>query len=332
MVRLKELGEFALIERIRRRRTAVRGSNIIVDLGDDAFAARLSPGRVLVSTKDLLIENIHFRRSWTSPFDLGYKSLAVNISDLAAMGRCRPLYVLVGIGLPGDIAVNYVDKLYTGMNAISSKYGVRIAGGDTAASKKDIVISITLIGEAKKEDLVTRRGAKAGDILFVTGTLGDSAGGLFLLAKGITKARGFEGYLLNKHRLPEPRLREAHRLTAAGCLSSMLDSSDGLAVSAGIIAEAGNKAVRIDLDKLPLSKPLRQLGKKYAAADIMHMAVAGGEEYELIFTAPASAYRRLRSACPDITPVGEITDGKGVTYVSNGKEKKINSTGFMHFG
>jgi thiamine-monophosphate kinase len=331
-VLVKKLGEVGLIERIRRNCSkGARDRDIIVPMGDDAFAARLSPGCALVSTKDLLIENVHFKREWTSPFDLGYKSIAVNISDLAAMGRCRPRYALVGIGLPGDIGVDYVNKLYTGMNTIAAKYGLTITGGDTVSSKKDIVISITLIGEAKKEDLLTRGGALPGDSVFVTGTLGDSAAGLFLLEKGIRQVRGDAGYLLKRHRRPEPRLEAAHRLTATGLLTSMIDSSDGLAASVGFISSASRVGVRIDLEKIPLSRQLRALGRRYRSVDSIQMALTGGEDYELVFTARSGKLSRLRAAYEDIALVGEITKGRDVTYYFNGSPKKVATAGFQHF-
>jgi thiamine-monophosphate kinase len=326
--RIASMGEFGLVDRIRTRHAGRPARGVVVGLGDDAFAARLSPGHLLVSTKDILIENIHFRRDWTSPFDLGYKAMASNLSDLAAMGRCRPRYGLIGLGLPGDITVDYVDKLYTGMNKIARRSGLAIIGGDTTASQKDIVISITLIGESKKSDLVTRSGAQPGDTIYATGTLGDSGGGLYLLQKGTHAGKGFIAELLRRHRLPEPRLALAARLTATRRLTAMIDSSDGLAASLHFICASSGVGARVDLEKVPISRALRQLAAAYAEVDPVTLALTGGEDYELVFTARRSA---ALERIPGITAIGTITPGRQVNYHYHGTPKKIATSGYQHF-
>jgi thiamine-monophosphate kinase len=246
------------------------------------------------------------------------------------MGKCKPLYALVGLGLPEDTTVDYVDKLYTGMNKIGCYFGLKIVGGDTVLSTKGVVISVTLIGEAMQRHLLTRAGAQLGDKIYVTGTLGDSAGGLYLLQKGIRQGRGYIAYLLSRHRLPEPRLSLAARLTATRQVTSMIDSSDGLSVSLRLIAEASGVGARIDIEKVPVSRALGQLAKKFKDADPLDFSITGGEDYELVFTAPPSADEKL-SRISGVTAIGTITAGRHVDYYLNGTPKKITTSGYRHF-
>lgn len=332
-MRLKNLGEFGLIRRIIKAVTKGKKNDpgLIVGPGDDAFVARFSRGNLVAATKDILIENVHFKRKWSTPWQIGWKSIAVNLSDLAAMGGCKPLYCLVGLGLTVDIPVDFVDKLYTGMNNISKKHGLLIVGGDTVLSKKDIIISITLLGELKKEYLVTRHGAEPGDLVFVTGTFGDSAGGLFLLSKGIKKGPAYVNYLIKKHLLPEPRLEQASKLARTRKITSMIDSSDGFGASIRFITESSKAGARIDIEKIPVSKQLTELSEKHKKVDVAKFVLNGGEEYELMFTAKPEDFPLLRSILPNIKAVGNIVPGKGIKYFYNGRPQKTGASGYEHF-
>lgn len=332
-MQLSNLGEFGLIRRIIKavRKRKKNEPGLIVGPGDDAFVAKLTKGNLFAATKDILIENVHFKREWSSPWQIGWKSIAVNLSDLAAMGGCKPLYGLVGLGLTGDIPVDFVDKLYTGMDNISRKYGLLIVGGDTVSSKNDIVISITLIGELRKDYLVTRSGAEPGDLVFVTGTFGDSAGGLFLLSKGINKGPGYVNYLIKKHLLPEPRLKEAFKLAKTRKITSMIDSSDGFGASIRFITESSKVGAKIDIERIPVSKQLMKLSYKHKKIDVMQFVLNGGEEYELMFTAKPKDFPLLRKTLPNIKPVGKIVSGKEIKYFHNDRPQKIGASGYEHF-
>lgn len=329
--KIRKVGEFELVEKIKKiiyPKRKGKGS-LITGPGDDAFVAKLSPDFLLVATKDLLIEDVHFRTSWTTPQDLGYKSIAVNLSDLAAMGAVRPLYALVGLALPGDIPVDFVEKLYKGMCVISRKYGLIIAGGDTTSSKKHIVISITLIGEAKKHDIVLRSGAKPGDLIMVTGAFGDSGAGLYLLRKGIKRTKSYQKYLINKHLLPEPRLEAAHKISRFA--TSMIDSSDGLAACVNFIADESGVGMVVDLEKIPVSAQLKKLKNDHKDIDLPGLCLAGGEDYELVFTVNPNNLKGLLKIFPQAKAIGKVTKEKTIKYFVCGKETKLKVSGYEHF-
>lgn len=332
-MKLNKIGEFGLVDKIKRAIYSQKhsGSKLMIGPGDDAFVARQSPGFLLVGTKDLLIEDVHFRRDWTTPEALGYKSLAVNLSDLAAMGAVKPLYALIGVALPGDIPVDFVDKMYIGMCKISKEFGVILAGGDTTSSKKHIVISITLLGEAKKQHIIKRSGARPGDLVVSTGTFGDSAGGLYLLKKGIKPLKNYQKYLINKHVLPKPKLKEAG-IIARNCLAtSMMDSSDGLSACAMFLSEASKTGITIDIDKIPVSKQLIQLKKENKDINLTEMILTGGEEYELVFTVHPGKLNKLKKLLPMAKAVGRVTKEKGIKYLLNNKLMNYKFTGYEHF-
>ncbi|MBN1823842.1 MAG: thiamine-phosphate kinase [Endomicrobiales bacterium] len=330
---VKSLGEFGVIERIKKAINSgktVRGG-VPTGIGDDAFVAGISKKTLLVATTDILVENVHFRRDWMAPFELGYKAMAANLSDLAAMGPVKPLYGLVGLALVGDISVNFVDKLYLGMNKIAGKYGLKILGGDTVSTQKNIVISITLIGEIEKNKVITRSGARPGDIIAVSGPFGDSSGGLFLLKRGIRPVKPWQKKLVRKHLLPEPRFDVSSKMAPSTGITSLIDSSDGLSASVGFLCLESGVGAKIELDKVPVSNELRKFSGAYKRADVGKMIISGGEEYELVFTVKPAKLRRIKRKIRDLREIGVITKEKKITYYLNGKPRKIDPKGFEHF-
>jgi thiamine-monophosphate kinase len=247
------------------------------------------------------------------------------------MGGAKPLYALIGLGLPGDISVDFVDKLYIGLNKASSKYGFIIAGGDTVSTKKDIVISITLIGEIDKKRLITRSGARPGDLVFVSGSFGDSAAGLYLLEKGRKNAASYTKKLIEKHLLPVPRLEAAIKLADTGCVTSMIDASDGLDASLKFITQKSRAGAEIDIDKIPVSKELLELSFKDSSVNPLRLALGGGEDYELVFTARPGAIETVKRAAKDITCIGVVTKKKELKYISNGTPVKFGKLGYQAF-
>jgi len=328
---LKDIGEFGLIDLIRRKVRREVKYPVLVGIGDDAFAADLRKGRSLVVTKDMLIENIHFKNAWATPFEIGYKSIAVNLSDLAAMGAVKPLYCLVGLGVPGGTSVDYVDKLYTGMLSACKKYSLAIVGGDTVSTRKDIVISITLLGEADRRNIIKRSCAKPGDILLVSGPFGDSGAGLFLMEKGSKRPSSEEKYLIRKHLLPEPRLKEAEKLSKSGKITSLIDSSDGLAASIKFITQESRSGAKVSLENIPISAQLKKMCKKYGNMDPYNFALNGGEEYELVYTAKPKDFKFIKRLVPSVRSIGLITSIKGIDYYLYGKKKEFKKNGFEHF-
>lgn len=329
---LRSFGEFGLIRRITRRLgSAACGSKPAADIGDDAFVGPLPAGTLPAITTDMLIEDVHFRRAWTSFADLGWKAMAVNLSDLAAMGRCAPVYAVVSLALPRDTAVTDIDALYAGMAACGKKYGCRIVGGDTVASPAGMAISITLTGAIRRCDVVKRSGCAIGDLIVVSGTFGDSGAGLALLQRGIRKShQPHERFLLERHRRPRPRLDISLKPGTAKLFSSLTDASDGLAVSLELLNGAGRCGAHVDLEIIPLSAALRNTYPNPMRA--FAMALYGGEDYELVGTARPADARRLTAAVPELRVIGTITKGSAITYFHEGKKTNIPDTGFKHFG
>jgi len=252
----------------------------------------------------------------------------VNLSDLAAMGDVKPLFALVGIALPKDTSVEFVEGLYRGMNRSAVKYGFAIAGGDTVSSKSGIVLSVTLLGSAKSENILTRSGAKPGDLVAVTGNFGDSGAGLRLLGKMHKTPGSFDKYLINKHLVPVPRFEAAKHIAKYG--SSLIDSSDGLHASVRFIAQSSKTGAEIDIEKLPISRQLLDAAKKHNYIDPVTEALYGGEDYELVFTLHPKNAAKLKGKIK-FTVIGTIVKGKRVEYLINGKPYKKNAKGFEHF-
>lgn len=330
-MRLSRLGEFNLIKKLRTS-SASDASEILKGIGDDAAAVKIRGGITLITT-DMLLEGIHFDLSFTTFYQLGYKALAVNISDIFAMGG-QPKYFLVGLALPGDYNTKYVDELYAGMKSLAKKFGINIIGGDTCASKHGIIISGTLIGKSSK--IITRSGAKAGDAIFVTKTLGDSAMGLCIFNKlkvqnakckiSNAKLQKINAGITVRSVLPlfrshlQPEIAPAKNTRG---ITSMIDISDGLLIDLTHICDESKTGARIYTDKLPVSKELLETAKKLKANPI-DFALKGGEDYALLFTAPAdfktNAFR-----------IGEIIPRERFIVYPGGREKPFKPEGYEHF-
>jgi len=296
--------ELALIERIARRSTLRPGTS--VGIGDDA--AVLALGDDALASHDMLVEGVHFRRSTTSLRDLGAKAVAVNISDIAAMGGV-PVAVLVGLGVPDGVDADEVDELYAGMDEMAGAYGVTIAGGDVTSAPL-LILAVTALGRAVPGVAPLRRsGARAGDLLCVTGPLGAAAAGLLLL-EDPSLAVGVEEHddLVAAHRRPFPRT-DAGAVLAAGGATAMLDLSDGLGLDARRLALASGLRARVDLDAIPVAA-----GVAGAAAatgrDPRLLAATGGEDYELLASVPPGRLPALRERLGGgLHVVGDLVTG-----------------------
>lgn len=324
---LREAGEFGIIRMIADK--TAPGDRVIIGIGDDAAALRFKDGSVILTTSDMLVEGIHFDLSLTDPFRLGRKSLAVNLSDIAAMGG-KPLSFLLSLAIPASCTVEFLDELTSGMLSLAGEYGVTLVGGDTCASPRGLVISVTAFGEQVFDRIVKRCGAMAGDLVFVTGTLGDSALGLELLRRGET-----EGPLIDRHLDPRPRVHQGRALAEAGLPTSMIDISDGLAADMGHITDGSSVGVNLYLEKIPLSRSYRER-HELMSEDVYRMALTGGEDYELLFTAPSSRKGAILSLFSDldtpVTEIGSIIPDTGVRFLSqDGTRFSIERGGYDHF-
>jgi thiamine-monophosphate kinase len=325
---LSRLGEFGLIERIRRQLLVGRG--VRIGIGDDAAWVE-NPAESFLITADLLIEGVHFNLKWTSLVDLGFKSLAVNLSDIAAMGG-TPAYAILSLGIPASFATKNIDDFYRGINALARPSGVYVVGGDTCVAK-NLIISVCVTGLAPRKP-IRRDGAAVADDIYITGTLGDSALGLKLLRGGRTKQEPkVVAKLLARHRRPTPRLTAGALLGKEQLATAMIDVSDGLLQDLGHICRASNLGAVLQNDQLPLSVAYRALAGK----DGTRHALIGGEDYELLFCSrPSSrdAIRNLsRRARVPITRIGRCVAGPGVIVVDSAGNKIALRTlgGHDHF-
>jgi thiamine-monophosphate kinase len=322
-MRLKHLGERRVISRIRRSFGDKR-ADILLGIGDDAALVR-GPERLLLTT-DILVEDEDFWRADHPPRLLGRKALNVNLSDIAAMGG-RPLHALVGMALPGDIEESWLRQFMAGFRSAAREAGVALVGGDLSQADK-IMVSVTVTGEAKSP--VARCGARPGDGIFVSGTLGDAAGGLRLLEKGGIRgvARPVQP-LLEAFLDPAPRLKLGAILAGRKLASAMIDLSDGLSVDLAHICEESGTGAEVEAARIPISSALTRF-----ARDPLDMALNGGEDYELLFTvrpAKLAAVEALASR-HRLSRIGRITAGRTVRLITPGKKaERLRPRGFEHF-
>jgi thiamine-monophosphate kinase len=303
-MKLRDLGEFGLIEKLRAR-LKIRGG-VQFGIGDDA--AVLESLHTPLVTTDCLVESVHFRRDWTSARSLGGKAIAVNVSDITAMGG-TPVAALVSLALGARDDLAFVEELYRGLEEACELYGLTLCGGDTSRSPDALFINVTLVGEgASTRAPLLRNGAQSGDAILVTGTLGDSAAGLAILQSEEVSSRedsknaastrdttllpvATRDYLLQRHFEPTARLREINAALkiAPHAIHAALDLSDGIAGDAAHIAKASNVSLRIETTLLPISKECRAAAR-VLAIDATTWALSGGEDYELLLcVAPESA-------------------------------------------
>ena len=324
-MKLKELGEFGLIDRIARR---VRNPpSVVLGIGDDAAALLPTPGTLTLITSDMLLEGVHFDLDFCDPQSLGRKSLAVNLSDLAAMGAI-PRQFLLSIALPSTTALEFVDGFMSGITEQAERFGVTLVGGDTCASLGGLAISITALGEQCPERVVKRSGAAPGDLVCLTGTVGDAALGLAELRRGVR-----QGFLVARQLDPTPRVAAGVALAQAGIASAMIDVSDGVLGDLAHICELSGVGARLEVGRLPLSDEYRAA----CGADPYALALSGGEDYELLFCVPrercAQAEALLQSLGLRFSVTGEIIRGSTVQLVApGGGAYQVQRRGFDHFG
>jgi thiamine-monophosphate kinase len=327
---LKEIGEFGLINRIKKW-TPASGPALMQGIGDDVAVIEMDNKAWLLTT-DILIEDIHFERSWIDPYHLGKKSLIVNLSDIAAMGG-SPRYFLISLGLPKNLPLSFISSFYRGLKEVGNQFQVDLIGGDTSLSQK-IVINICLLGEGKKHALLFRSGAKIGNDLFISGTLGDAALGLKILQR---KGRsGKPKKLIKKHLAPTPRIQLGQVIAEHRLATAMIDVSDGLLIDTNHLLEESHVGARIWENRIPLSRLYRKNIHLYSK-NLYQIALCGGEDYELLFTASPEMREKIFTLALSlkipITRIGEIIPRKERFCIvrKDGKEYVPASMGFDHF-
>ncbi len=322
---IAELGEFGLIAKLTEALPVHPALEL--GIGDDAAILKRHPERLLVTT-DLLVEDVHFRRSTTSAADLGHKSLAVNLSDIAAMGG-RPLAAFISLALPKSLPVSWATALYRGMRKLADECGVALAGGDTTGSPGPIIINVALIGMAQGKTILRRDGAHQGNSLWVCGDLGYSAAGLHALENGLRAPAAFR----LAHKRPQARLAEGLALAKSGRCTSCLDVSDGLLGDLQHILDRSGIGAEIDLAALPIPANLQRFANRHKL-DPLQLVLNGGEDYALLFTLtgkraptpwPKTAAQPRRIGC--ITE----TSGQATALLPDGQRIPLSSSSWNHF-
>ena len=313
-MKLREIGEFGLIERIKK--STSKGKGVLLGIGDDAAWVR-SKKAPLLFTSDLLIEGVHFDLRWTSFYELGHKTVSVNLSDIAAMGG-TPDYLVISLGIPVDFKVEDIEEFYRGIRALASQHGLSLVGGDTSSANR-FFISVFLVGHAPHGP-VTRGGARVGDDLYVTGTLGDSSLGLDLLRRSKRRTRRSDvTFLTSRHRFPTARVKAGSILAKEKLAKAMIDISDGLIQDLTHLCKASGTGAVIWQDTLPLSGPYRRL----AVGKRTRYSLTGGEDYELLFSLRArdrARLQRIRKRLDvSVTHIGRCVPARNGITVVNGK-------------
>ncbi|MGI6461290.1 MAG: thiamine-phosphate kinase [Candidatus Hydrogenedentales bacterium] len=323
MSTVRDIGEFGLIDRIAR--FLPTSPSVILGVGDDCAVLRFCERMMLVSC-DLFVENVHFRQDYAQPEQIGWKAAASSMSDIAAMGG-QPMFVLVALGCSPDMPAQHVQLLYRGMSSAVSRFGAAIVGGDTSMSPEALVLDVTVIGQGIGNRCLTRRGARAGDALAVTGPLGLAAAGLHSLQHGHPAPA-----LQAAHLSPRPRIPEGQWLCSQPFAHAMIDISDGLAQDAKHIADASKIGVSIDSAKLPVHAELQAYCEQHGL-DPLRFILAGGDDYELAAAVDGEHAAKAVGAFGNefrtgLSVVGEFTTEWTGVRVDG---QPLDETGYSHF-
>jgi thiamine-monophosphate kinase len=309
---VRDIGEFGLIAALQATLSPVvaAGPDLELGIGDDAAVWTPTPGESVVVTTDSLVEGVHFRLDWTDWRSLGHKSLAVNLSDLAAMGAA-PKLATISLGLKGDEYVEDLKDLYRGIDQLAAPHGVVVAGGDIVASPSGLVMQVTVLGETRAGRVLKRSGAQVGDLICVSGTIGASAAGYRTLLEGADgphAGMASADLLIAAHLRPQPRIALGKLLLDQGATAAM-DLSDGLLGDLPKMLTMSRLHGIVDLRKLPVAAAVKALFPE----TWLEMAIRGGEDYELLFTIPPDRFEGLLSMAEavgaTISAIGEITSG-----------------------
>lgn len=320
------LPEKALIAEIRRmaKGNGWSRSRIAVGIGDDCAVLRSIPGSDLLVTTDFTLERIHFRRNWHSPESVGHRCLARGLSDIAAMGG-EPIAAFLSLALPTDLPQAWVGRFFRGLVILAKGHGVQLAGGDTAQSPDGILADIIVVGSVPGGKAIRRSGAHAGDRIYVSGELGGSAQAVAQMMARPKKKLNSNEYA--RHFFPEPRVKLGRILRERGLATAMIDTSDGLSTDLAHICEESHLGAEISEDLVPRAR----VGKPAREVDL-HLALHGGEDYELLFTVPAGQRVPRRLAGVALTQIGQITRARGI-FVNTPKcaAYELHPRGWEHF-
>jgi thiamine-monophosphate kinase len=333
-MKLKEIGEFGFINRIAPL-GAIRTEGVVKGIGDDCAVIDVGASDYLLLTTDLLVERVHFLRDWASPEIFGAKALAVNLSDIAACGGL-PRDAFISLAIPDGTDVDWLDGFYRGMADLARRWDVNLLGGDTSGSKVDLMINVAVTGLVPRNEVLFRHTASPGDVIVITGPLGESAAGLDILL-GAVDLPGHVGHgLVQAHLEPRPHIDEGRFLASSGACTAAIDVSDGLSSDLGHLCEDSGVGALVFEDSLPLSQPLVQaaaaLGK-----DPLQWVLHGGEDYVLLAAVRHEIAEEINARAADrgwsFLPIGGFIEGRGMELVRrDGTRESFTPRGWDHFG
>ena len=337
-MKLGQLGEFGLIDRIKKKVHST-SEGIRLGIDDDAAAFVPTKGMIMLLTTDIFVEGIHFDPAYATPYQIGWKAMAANLSDIAAMGGI-PRTAVVSLCLLDKTDVEWIEEMYEGMEKAIHRFGGHIVGGDTSASLTETVINISLTGEVENKQMTTRSGAKVGDVICVSGDLGGSVAGLKVLREKKKTGSEFKEkwtHVLEKHLLPLPRIHEARVLVEETKVHSMIDISDGLASEIHHVCSLSGKGARIYTEEIPLHSQTKLAAQEFGTPP-HHYALYGGEDYELLFTLSQKSAEEVLDIIEGetetkISAIGAIVEADhGITLVNeNGDQEPLSFRGYNHF-
>jgi thiamine-monophosphate kinase len=326
-------GEVALIE-VLRQRFGPPPAGVILGIGDDCAAIDAGGGEYLLWTVDTLVEGIHFDLSFTSLGQLGWKAMAVNLSDIAAMGG-EPRYGLLSLGWPPERDPALALELAEGLAQASGEYHVPIIGGDTVASPGKLALTVSVLGMVPGTQMLRRSGARVGDLIYVTGCLGEAAAGLAVLKEGLEVEPEIKQPVCQAHLTPQPQLAAGRLLAKENLATALIDLSDGVATDLFHVCRASRVAARLPAATVPVSARVKTVAA-LLARDPLELALSGGEDYQLLFTSPPQQEETLlqafsRAGLPPPLPLGEIIAGEGVFLATAQGDQDISGAGYDHF-
>lgn len=326
-------GEIELIARLAQIFGAAP-PEVVLGIADDCAALDLGGPDYILWTVDTLVEGVHFDLAYMSLSQLGHKSLAVNLSDIAAMGG-KPGYALLSLGWPPDRDLAGALEFGQGLAACAREFGVVVIGGDTVASPRGVTIAVTALGKVAKSAMLRRSGAKAGDLVYVTGALGESAAGLELLRGKLDLDPALREPLVRAHLEPWPQVAAGLLLAREGLATACIDVSDGVATDLMHVCRLSGVGAKLAAEDIPLTPGVRAAAR-LVGKDPLDLALRGGEDFQLLFTSSPVQASRVPKTFAQAglrvpSRIGEINSGKEVVLITGKKEKIISGSGFDHF-
>jgi len=334
-MKLSELGEFGLIDTMISPRFKDLVQKNHLGIGDDCAVMPLNDQEYQIVTTDMLVEDVHFLRERIGAADLGFKSLAVNLSDIAAMGG-TPTGSFLSIAFPKDIDTNWIESFLEGYRELAAKEQTPLLGGDTTKSRDKIIINVAVVGRVVKDQIKYRSAAQEGDFICVPDPLGDSAGGLQIILNQLPEEDEAAANLLRQHYRPYPRIKEGRFFGKHQAVHAMLDISDGINSDLKHILNASGVSAELYMENIPVSQDLRQAAAQYSW-NIPELALSGGEDYSLLLTVAPGAFAEVAERFQvlfhrPLYAIGKIRAGKPeIHFLQEGRETDPIKNGYTHF-